>query len=322
MTSLHDVAHQMRLVLPDDPPPDLQPDGKRRYFGRKKKSWYRLRELRTYSGNTVVVGSFGNYSASKGGFWKVDVDWKGIGDEEREQLVRQRAAASAAADAQRRRNNELAALTGLELWRTAARTGHSTYLARKFVDAEACRFLGDGSIVIPLLRYDWPRDQALVGTQRIWPDGKKRFTNGLAKKGASLRLGLVQVGEPILVCEGYATGLTLRMAVQRRLPVVVALDAYNLLPVCELLRGLHPGVRLLLCADDDWKTEGNPGRDKAKAVTKALDRCEMVWPSFAGLARADKETDFNDLHVRAGLRRVHAQLRAALDASRRFRHAA
>jgi putative DNA primase/helicase len=112
------------------------------------------------------------------------------------------------------------------------------------------------------------------------------------------------------------------MAVERRLPVVVALDAYNLQAACEILRELYPPTWLLVCADDDWKTAGNPGREKAKAVTKAIERCSMVWPSFAGLDRANKDTDYNDLHVRAGIGRVQAQLRAALDAFRRYRHAA
>lgn len=216
----------------------------------------------------------------------------------------------------------LEALSTADLWREASRNGRSAYLERKLVDAEGCRYLPDDSIVIPLLRYDWPREEALVGTQRIWPNGNRRLTAGFGTTGAALRLGLVDVGGLILVCEGYAAGLTLRMATDRRMPVVVALDAYNLLPVCELLRALYPEARLLICADDDWRTEGNPGRDKARLAAKAVERCDFVWPSFASLVRGEKDTDYNDLHRLGGLRRVHVQLRATLDAIRRYRHAA
>lgn len=333
MTSLHDVAHQMRLVLPDDPPSALEPDGRRRYFGAKKKSWYRLREMRTRAGSTVVVGSFGNFrsSANGGGMWKVDVDWKGISAEEREQLQAQRAAAALAERAQRERDNALAAMGAAELWRAASPTGHSAYLARKLVEPEACRFLPDGSIVVPLLRYDLPRAQALKAVQRIYPQPRvhrgsgdelpsKVFTKGFSKPRCSLRLGpgIVPSDEPILVCEGYATALTLRMALERRYTVFVALDAGNLLHVCEMLRELYPAHRLLVCADDDWRTEGNPGRAKAKEAAKALDRCDLVWPVF-GAERAAKDTDFNDLHARAGLNAVARQLRGALQALRRYR---
>jgi putative DNA primase/helicase len=69
------------------------------------------------------------------------------------------------------------------------------------------------------MRYDLPRADALQALQRIAADGSKRFTKGLQKPGVCLRLGLVVAGEPLLVCEGYATGLTLRMALGRRLPV-------------------------------------------------------------------------------------------------------
>jgi putative DNA primase/helicase len=114
------------------------------------------------------------------------------------------------------------------------------------------------------------------------------------------------------VCEGYATGLTLRMAVERRLPVFVALDAGNLQPVAELLRELYPQSRLLVCADDDYRTPGNPGREKAYRVQKAVADCRYTWPIFRPGHRGPKDTDFNDLHVREGIHAVRRQLRHVL----------
>jgi putative DNA primase/helicase len=292
---------------------------KRKTVGKGGKWWYWLQTF-TRGGRDYIVGAFGSYKT--GHREKVEVDWAPLDQAERERLRAERAAAERCAAEAREREAALAAMSAGELWRTAQREGRSAYLERKMVEPEACRWLPDGSIVIPLLRYDRPKESALMGTQRIWPNGKKRFTSGFAKTGAALRLGPVLGADLLLVCEGYATGLTLRMAVQRGLPVFVALDAYNLQPVCELLRGLYPDARLLICADDDYRTEGNPGRDRALQVCKALDRCDMTWPSFANLTRGEKDTDFNDLHVLAGLRRVHTQMRATLDAIRRFRRAA
>jgi putative DNA primase/helicase len=53
--------------------------------------------------------------------------------------------------------------------------------------------------------------------------------------------------------------------------VVVAFDCYNLLPVALELRAKYPAVRIILCADDDRYTAGNPGLTKAAEAAKAVD---------------------------------------------------
>lgn len=305
-----DVIHQMLAAGLDMPPTPLDLSGKVQRFGPKKNHWYRLHEQRADSGAYIVLGSFGNWKGQER--WRVEVDWKGINEAEREQLAERRKAQQQAEDAARAAAAARAAMSAAELWSAAARTGRSAYLERKCVEAEACRFLPDGSIVIPLLRYDQPREDALKALQQIWPDGTKRFTRGLQKPGVCLRLGHVVVREPLLLCEGYATGLTLRMAVGRRLPVFVALDAGNLLPVAELLRQLHPQSMLLICSDDDYRTPGNPGREKAHKAARAVDRCRYVWPIFRQSRRGAKDTDFNDLHLLEGLGCVQRQLRHVL----------
>ena len=305
-----DVVQQMLMAGLDMPPTPLLTHGRVVRFGPKKTQWYRLREERTHAGTHVVLGSFGNWRGQQS--HRVEVDWKGITDAERAELQQRRQAQADAAAAERALLAAQASMTAGELWASASRTGHSAYLRRKGVEPEGCRYLRDGSIVLPLLRYDEPREQALKALQRIWPDGTKRFTRGFQKPGVCLRLGHVLVGEPMLVCEGYATGLTLRMAVERRLPVVVALDAGNLLPVAELMRTLYPGSRLLICADDDFMTVGNPGREKAHKAAKAVTECVYTWPVFPPGRRGPKDTDFNDLHATAGLAAVRRQLRHVL----------
>ena len=305
-----DVVHQMLAAGLDMPPLPLQLDGRPKRFGPKKNHWYCLREDRTQAGTYVVLGSFGNWRGDER--HRVEVDWRGISEAERAEL-QQRRQAQAEADQQARRDAAaLAAMCAQELWHQARPTGISGYLHRKGVEPEGCRFLPDGSIVVPLLRYDEPREQALKALQRIWPDGVKRFTKGFQKPGTCLRLGHVVVGEPILICEGYATGLTLRMAVDKRLPVVVALDAGNLMPVAELLRTMYPGSRLLICADDDYMTTGNPGREKAHKAAKAVADCRYTWPVFRPSNRGPKDTDFNDFHAREGLNVVQRQVHHVL----------
>jgi phage/plasmid primase-like uncharacterized protein len=102
-----------------------------------------------------------------------------------------------------------------------------------------------------------------------------------------MRLGAVDADTwVVMVCEGYATGLSIRMATGRRWPVFVALDAYNLAGG-EILRTLHPsrapaGVRRRRL--EDGRPRGkNPGRRKALTAartTPALrDRLAGVRPS-------------------------------------------
>lgn len=315
MENYQDVVHQMEAFGVEFTPKDLPlqiPTPKRKTCGKKGKCWYWLQLFRRRDGSEYIVGKFGTYKHG-GSEAKVEVDWKPLSDEERERMRREREAAAARAQEARDMESHLAALNAGDLWARAYREGRSPYLERKGVEGEACRYLHDGTLVIPLLRYDKPRAEALRAVQRIRPDGEKLFTKGFSKSGCALRLGQVdQSTRVVMVCEGYATGLSIRMATSRRWPVYVALDAYNLMFVVEILRGLHPDVHLLVCADDDWLSEDhdgkNPGRRKALKAARTTPSSSIVWPVFDPALRQEKDTDFNDLHAREGLEAVERQL--------------
>ena len=294
--------------------------------GKGGKDWYKLYAFRPDAGGTFIVGTFGTYRHG-GSAMKVEVDWKPLSVAERERMRAERAAAKARAEAQRRAEVELAAMGAAELLRRARREGDSPYLKRKGVEAEACRYLPDGTLVLPLMRYDLPIDVRLRGVQRILPDGRKLYTKGFDKPGCCCRLGAVDaaLSALLLVCEGYATGLTARMATGRQHPVFVALDAGNLAHVVPLLRALYPRSRILVLADDDWQTRDphtgeltNPGRTAAKAIAKQVPGCDFVTPVFNAATRGPKDTDFNDLQAREGLDVVRRQLSGVVMAMARF----
>lgn len=294
---------------------------KRKGCGKSGKWWYWLQEFRPGAGGSFVVGRFGSYKS--GDSAKVDVDWKPLGDAERARMAAEQATARKVADEARAREAELAALGALEMWRRASRDGSSPYLARKGVVPEACRYFADGTVVVPLIRYDLPRAEALRAVQRIKPDGAKFYTKGFVKPGCALRLGeMPGLLNVILICEGYCTGLTIRMATGYELVVYVALDAGNLAHVVPLVRELHPEHRILICADDDWLTRdqqtgrlNNPGRTAARAVARQVSSCDFVYPVFAS-GRQKTDTDYNDLHQRQGLNVVAQQIRSVLTAMR------
>src|SRR5690606_3994669 len=110
------------------------------------------------------------------------------------------------------------------------------------------------------------------------------------------------VGVPrdiILVAEGYATAASLFEATG--IATAVAFDAGNLAPVCKNLRRRYKRARLLICADDDTWTDGNPGVTKAKLAALECGGEVLIpqWPDpderERALERGEKWTDFNDL---------------------------
>lgn len=309
--------------------------GKRVTCGQGGKHWYTLNEFRPDAGGVYLVGRYGSYRT--GSSDKVENDWSRLSDAERERMQAERRAAAEKAKRIREEEAAEAALTAAEMWRRGSAEGTSPYLVRKgFADGrgESCRYLPDGSLLVPLIRYDLPRAEALRGVQRIYGGPRKDsrtgealpdkvFTKNFEKPGCAVRLGeaaQVLCADLLLVCEGYATGLSLRAATEWAVPVFVALDAGNLGAVVPLVAGLYPDKRILICADDDWRTRdhagvlNNPGRTKAKAVAKATPRCDLVYPVFDPATRQVKDTDFNDLHARQGLDAVRDQLGAVMQA--------
>lgn len=306
--------------------------------GKGGKDWYKVYEFER-DGRTYLTGSFGTYRQGGSG-QKIEVEWAPLSQAERDRLQAERIAVRARASAVRQAEIANAAAEAITIWRKGVKEGvASPYLGRKQVQPEACRWLreqlvlrwpaermGDddtvvrlvgGTLLLPLVRLDYPRDQALRGLQFIRPDGGKIYLRGFEKPGCCVRLGDVEGAalNLLLVCEGYATGLTIRMATGHHLPVFVAFDAGNLAHVVPLLRRLYPSThRILICADDDWRTMDrrtgqltNPGRTAAKKVAREVPGCDFLTPVF-GPDRGEKDTDFNDLHVLSGLDVVQRQL--------------
>jgi putative DNA primase/helicase len=124
--------------------------------------------------------------------------------------------------------------------------------------------------------------------QRILPNGGKWFRKGRAG-GLYSPIGDLTNPTQILLCEGWATGATLHEASGS--PVLCAMNAGNLLPVAKAARTTWTGADLVICADNDWKTDGNPGLTAATAAAKATG-AHLAVPLFPEGTRG---SDFNDL---------------------------
>ena len=120
------------------------------------------------------------------------------------------------------------------------------------------------------------------------------------------------IGKPagvLIVCEGYATGASIHESTGHA--VAVAFNAGNLPAVALALRAKYPDLKIIVGADDDHLTDGNPGKAKATAAALAVGGLVAV-PSFPA-GRGDKDTDFNDLHQLAGADAVKACIDSAIE---------
>lgn len=309
-SSLHEVLHQMVEVGIELTPRDLplRDDGLWHNAGKRGKVGYRIERIYTAAG-PVYTGVFGFHGKQWFGIRKDDDRVSA----EREEWLRQQQANREAADRAKAAEVAKAAMSARERWTGASKTGRSPYLERKGISrCETARFDGN-ALLIPMVRYDMPEGDRLQGLQIIKADGSKLFSKGMAKAGSSCKLGCVVAGEPMMLAEGFATASTIREAVGYQVPVFVAFDAGNLLPAAQAIRTVWPNP-MLICADDDWMTEGNPGRDKARDTAWQV-RADFVWPVWPIKAKRDrKHTDFNDLAHSAGINAVRRQLAEPLAA--------
>ncbi|MGL6080636.1 DUF927 domain-containing protein [Methyloversatilis discipulorum] len=228
-----------------------------------------------------------------------------------EQAARERAAQAKAAQeaAEEKKRRDKARRKAHAIWNAAqpADDAHS-YLIRKRVRAHGLRvgvwprwqkdgagrweeIRTPGALLVPIRSASGTlHSLQAIYAERIEDRDKDYLPDG-RKAGCFHLLGDVRADAPLCVAEGYATAASLHEATGW--PVAVAFDAGNLEAVARELRARHADVLLIVCADDDHATKGNPGRTKAEAAAAAVGGV-LCLPLFAA-DRPEGWTDFNDL---------------------------
>jgi putative DNA primase/helicase len=161
----------------------------------------------------------------------------------------------------------------------------------------------DGTLLVPMRDIDGK----LWNVERISATDfqKKRGLSGGRRTSCFFSIG--KPDDLIVIAEGYATGCSIHEA--SGLPVAVTFNCGNLLPVAKALRAKYPSVGIIVAADDDSATDGNPGLRKASEVAHAVGGVFAV-PELNG-ERLAGGADFNDLHVAHGVGPVRTVLDAA-----------
>ena len=174
------------------------------------------------------------------------------------------------------------------------------YLVRKHIEPHGIKIDRAGRLVVPVI----DQHGEILSYQTIDAEGNKRFLKGGKIEGGFFELRgnrkIIFVGEGFATCASIheATGYT----------TLVAFDCGNLAKVAKAAKEMFPGSRIVIGADNDQFTDGNPGVTKGRAAA-ALVFGEIVYPKFSESDMIDnKPTDFNDLHCLQGLDAVKDQI--------------
>ena len=257
-----------RFRVPDDKPGTLN-------------GWYVLHL------DGIASGAFGSWKAGSSKTWSSREPTSAHEAEQVRQRVEQ---AREQREAEQTRRQIATASYAGTLWSEARPAAlEHPYLTRKRIAPHRLRQRGD-VLLVPLYA-----DGYLCNLQRIAADGSKRFLSGGRVKGAYSPIGVLEPGQPLYVCEGWATGATIHA--ETGAAVACAMNAGNLLEVGRQLQRHYPDSPLIIAGDDDRQTEaegkGNPGRAAATQAAAVLG-CGLVLPPFPADAPIDL-SDFNDL---------------------------
>lgn len=264
---------------------------------RDENSWYKL-----HAPNPVSAGAFGCWKRSISERWchqngsPLDPETASrLREQWRKDALEREEAETRIFDQTAKRINEM--LPDLDF----AHSDHP-YTTAKKIPARGALIRGD-DLLIPLKDINGK----VWSYQTIAPDGSKRFCPSARVKGSHIKLGDNITG-PLLICEGWATGVSLIQSTSFQ--TVCAMNCGNLLEVAQAYRHHFPSRKIVICGDNDRKTEGNPG------ASKAAQAAEKIGAKLAVVAIPDAipGSDFNDVfcHPDGGAKEVKLQIETAL----------
>jgi phage/plasmid primase-like uncharacterized protein len=210
--------------------------------------------------------------------WYKDPNAKPWTEEEKRQWAMKRQNA----EADRERDYVNAALKADMTLRSCVLQQHG-YLAAKGFPLALGRVDADGQLLIPMHNY---ATYKIVGLQRIFQEDhkwQKKMIGRMRAKGAILRLGQATAGEKWF-CEGYATGLSLRAALdvlRLNACVWVCFSDSNMLHVAVASKGVR-----FVFADNDASEAGQ----------RAASATNLPWCMSPNVGE-----DANDYHQKHGV---------------------
>lgn len=317
---------------------------------KDKKGWYVLHEITLDNGQHIIVGSYGFWEGNDNNAQKIQLKAFDIDKEQSAAIKKRIAEDKKTADAQQKAQAYKVAKRAEELWKRYQPDGDSDYLRKKQVPALGLRFSKDGALIVPVtdtsgnihgLQVIFNRKTQQAHIEKNGGKDKKFGPYGMSVTGHFHLIGMPS--SIVVIAEGYATAASIHLATG--LPVAVAFNAGNLVPVAQALKARYKRTNILIAADDDayqacrnckepvnvnegadCKACGQPhGKENAGTKYASLAALavggRVITPVFTDeLARFEhyrkskgKITDFNDLHVSEGLHLVSQQFEQSLN---------
>jgi putative DNA primase/helicase len=240
----------------------------------------------------VPSGMFGNWREGSSHKWRAGGEVRALTDAERFALMEH----TKRREAERLAGQDRARVLARELYRESGRADPAhPYLVRKGIAGHGLRQRGY-DLIAPMIDADY----RLHNIQRIGSDGTKRFAKGARVSGLFWLAGgmMLDCGNPnlgpVVIAEGVATAAAIREATG--FGTVAAMSCGNLLPVARTIRRMIGGRPIIIAADWDGATTGNPGLTAAREAAQRV-AGKLACPTSPGANRAslNLSVDFADI---------------------------
>lgn len=280
------------------PPVKIIADGALHRFGTNDKRSDKAGFYILYT-DGIPAGMFGDWRTGFKQKWRIDLGRKLTPAEQKQHSQR-------VSEMQRQREievqkaNEEAAKRAKDILENAEPADEThQYLNAKQVKPHGTKVLRDGRLLVPMVDIDG----RLWNVEKITIDGKqKKGLFGGKRSGCFYPIGTIESEQIVCICEGFATGASVYETTG--LSVIVSFNAGNLKAVAQAFHHRYQGIQIVICADDDYETTGNPGRTKAKEAAQAIGALVAI-PEF-GPNRPKNAKDFNDLAIYSGANAIQS----------------
>jgi len=256
---MNNIQETVKNAMRDNgmiPPDVIITDGQLHRFkdeSGKLNNWY------TAHIDGRAAGTIGNWKTGVSANWKASGNYPKLTQAQRTELKLEQQRQQQIRKAEEKQRHDGAAHKAASIWKQSAPAISHSYLTLKRIEPHNARLYND-ALVIPVLN-----NGVLVSLQFIAIDGAKRFLTGGKLKGSYSQLGRHDKDQPILICEGFATGASLAESTDNL--TFVAFSAGNLKAVATYVRSLHSMNEIIIMGDNDVSGVGQAAaRDAALAI--------------------------------------------------------
>jgi len=245
-------------------------------------------------------GYMKNWKTGEERRWRGGVEFKSLSPEQKQKYLDKKKQQEQELDRERKTAAELAS----KIWsESVALSDQFLYFAKKGLKPVGLRYFREtNEAIIPIFN----DKNKIITIQKISPDGTKTFLTGGQTEGGYF----VIPGDSskYIFCEGYATGLSIKIAMPDD-NVVVAFNAGNLEKVAKQFRKKLPENHFIIAADNDQWGKQNAGLKFGTRAAEATG-ANLIYPVFN--SPLGNPTDFDDLRQREGVPRVAEMIESCI----------